>query len=124
MFNQNLERPMNRQQEILRQVSLLCLIGMGLFGIALFAPDAAPHRGEFFRPALQTTWHNLFDLPAAWSSIKIILFCIGLFLVIESTGTVLSVLKYKTLAVVVYFLQVLPIVGLIGGSYYLVKSVL
>jgi hypothetical protein len=124
MFNKSLEPPASRQQEILRQVSLLCLIGIGLFGIAFFAPNAAPNPGLFFQPALHTSWRNVLDLPAVWSSIKIILFCIGLFLVIESAGTVLSLLKLKSLAFLVYFLQLVPCVGLLCGSYYLVKSLL
>jgi hypothetical protein len=124
MINQSLERPMSRRQEILRQVGWLSLIGIGLFGIALFAPDAAPYRVGFFLPALQTTWRDMLDLPAVWASIKIILFCIGLFLVIESAGTVLSVLKFKSLALLVFFLQVLPCLGLLCGSYFLVKSLL
>ena len=115
---------MNRQQIILRQVGLLCLIGIGLFGITFFAPDAAPHRGAFFQPALETSWQRLLDLPAVWASIKIILFCIGLFLVIESAGTVLSVLKFKSLALLIFLLQVVPCCGLVCGSYYLVKSLL
>lgn len=115
---------MSRQQEILRQVSILSLIGIGMLGIVVFAPDAAPHRGPFFQPALQTSWRELLDLPAIWASVKIILFFVGLFLVIESAGTVLSVLKFKSLAVLVFFLQVVPCLGLFCGSYYLVKSLL
>ena len=115
---------MNRRREILRQVSLLSLIGIGLFGVALFAPDAAPQRTAFFLPALQTSWRDFLDLPAVWASIKIILFCIGMFLVIESTGTVLSVLKFRSLALLVFFFQVVPCLGLLCGSYFLVKSLL
>jgi len=115
---------MNRRQEILRQVSLLSLIGIGLFGITFFAPDAAPHQGAFFQPALQTSWRDVLDFPAIWASIKIILFCIGLFLVIESTGTVLSLLKFRSLALVVFFMQLVPCLGLLLGSYFLVKSLL
>jgi hypothetical protein len=115
---------MDRRRTVIRQVSLLSLIGLGLVGIALFAPDAAPHPGPFFTVATQTTWHKLLDLPAAWASVKIILCSLGLFLVIESTGTVLSALKLKTLALLVFFLQVMPCVGLICGGYYFAKSLL
>ncbi len=103
---------------------MLSLIGIGLFGIAFFAPDAAPHRSVFFQPALQTSWRTVLDFPAIWASIKIILFCIGLFLVIESAGTVLSVLKFRSLALAVFFMQLVPCLGLLLGSYFLVKSLL
>lgn len=114
----------DRQQEIFRQVRLLSLLGIGLFGIVFFAPDANPYQGAFFQPALETTWSKLLDFPAVWASIKIILFSIGLFLVIESVGTVLAVLKFKSIAVPVFFLQVAPCLGLLCGGYYLVKSLL
>lgn len=113
-----------RQQEIFRQTSLLILIGIGLFGIAFFSPDAGHGPGAFFRVAMQTTWSNLLDLSAAWCSVKIILCSAGLFLVIESTGTVLSVLKFKSLALSVFFLQLVPCVGLVIGSFYLFKALL
>ena len=114
----------NRQMEILRQVFLLSAIGLGLFAIVLFAPDASQAQGVFFLPALQTSWSHLLDIPAVWSSVKIILFSVGLFLMIESIGTVLAVFKYKTIALPVFFMQVLPCLGLLSGSYYLLKSLL
>jgi hypothetical protein len=124
MFDLNSGRIISRQEEILRRVSILSLIGVGLFGVVIFAPDASPHLGAFYQPALRTEWRDLLDLAAVWSSIKIMLFSIGLFLVIESAGTVLAVLKLRSLALSVFFLQALPFLGLILGSYYLVKSLL
>jgi hypothetical protein len=115
---------MSSQRDIYRQVSLLSLTGMGLLGIALFAPDAGRHPGSFFSIATQTTWRNLLDWPAAWCSLKIILSSIGLFLVIESAGTVLSVRKRKSLALSVFFMQVVPCLGFLCGGFYLVKSLL
>jgi hypothetical protein len=114
----------NRQLQILRQVFFLSAIGLGLFAIVLFAPDASQAQGVFFLPALQTTWDHALDIPAVWSSVKIILFSIGLFLIIESAGTVLAVFKYKSIAVPVFFMQILPCLALLSGSYYLIKSLL
>lgn len=114
----------SRKREILRQVGILSLAGMGLFSLVLFSPDAHDAQGVFFLPAIQTTWNHPFDLAAVWSSVKIILFSIGLFLVIESFGTVLAVFKFKSVAVPVFFLQVLPCAGLLCGGYYLLKSFL
>ena len=115
---------MNRQREICRQATLLTLAGLGLATIAFFAPDAGNHPGAFFNVAMQTTWRNLLDFPAAWCSVKIILFSLGLFLLIESVGTFLSVWKFKSIALSVFFLQVLPCFGLLFGGFYLVKSLL
>jgi len=115
---------MSRQQQTLRQIGFLTLVGIGLFGIVFLAPDADPRQGAFFQAALQTTWHDLLDFPAVWSSIKIILFSIGLFLMIESVGTMLAVLRLKSIALPVFFLQIVPCLGLLCGAFYLVKSLL
>lgn len=115
---------LNRQQEILRNVGLLSLAGTALFAIVFCAPDAEPRLGAFYQPALQTTWRHVVDVSAVWSSVKIILFSAGLFLWIESTGTMLALLKLKAIALPVYFLQILPCICLFCGLYYLVKSVL
>ena len=106
------------------RVCVLSLIGMALVGVALFAPDANPRAGAFFQAALETSWRRTLDFPAVWSSMKIILFCLGLFLTIESVGTVLAMLKCRALALWIFFLQVLPVLGLLCGSYYLVKAFL
>ena len=103
---------------------LLSLIGMGLLGIVFFSPDADPQEGAFFQAALQTTWRHVLDLPAAWSSTKIILFSISLGLLIESVGTMLALLKFKSLALSIFFLQVVPVLGLLCGGFYFVKSLL
>ena len=113
-----------RKREILRKVSVLILIGLGLMCIVFFSPNAKPGDGAFFQAAFQTSWGHFLNLPAVWSSIKIILFSVGLFLIIESTGTTLAVLKYPSLAVPVYFLQIIPCLGLLCGIYCLIKSLL
>jgi hypothetical protein len=115
---------MNSQPKIYRQSSLLSLVGVGLLGFAFFVPDAGGHPGSFFRVAMQTTWQNLLDWPAAWCSMKIILLSIGLFLIIESTGTVLVMKKFKSFVLPVFLMQAVPCLGLLVGGYYLIKSLL
>jgi hypothetical protein len=115
---------MNRQEQILRQAMLVNLIGMGLLGLVFFSPNADPRQGAFFQAALQTTWRNVLDFPGVWSSIKIILFSVGLGLLLESVGTMLALLKFKSLALSVFFLQVVPVLGLLCGGFYFVKSLL
>ena len=122
MYRSNPVYTAAREREILRQVSRLTLLGVGFFGIAVFAPDAAPSHGVFYQAALHSRWLSLLEMAAAWSSIKIMLFCVGLVLMIESTGTVLSVMKMKSLALFVFFMQVIPCLGLLCGGYYLAKA--
>ena len=71
------ECTMSRQQEILRQVVMLCLIGFGLLGIASYAPDASGRPELFFQAALNASWLKPLEWPAVWSSMKIILFGAG-----------------------------------------------
>jgi hypothetical protein len=115
---------MNSQPKIYRQTSFLSLVGLGILGFAFFAPDAGVHPGSFFSVAMRCTWQDLLELPAAWCSIKIILMSVGLFLIIESTGTVLAVKKYKSLVLPVFLMQAVPCLGLLFGGYYLIKSLL
>lgn len=116
---------MGREHEIYRQVGVFSLIGMSLCGLAFFAPDAgSDHHGLFFNAARQTSWREPLDFAAAWCSLKIILCSAGLFLLIESVGTVLSVWKYKSLALAVYFLQAVPCLGALFGGFYLIKALL
>jgi len=115
---------MERQREIYRQVGLLSLSGLSLLGLVIFTPDASEHSGSFFSVAMQTTWQNLLDWPAVWCSLKIILVSAGLFLIIESTGTVLAVKKFKKLALPVFLMQAVPCLGLLVGGYLLIKSLL
>jgi len=115
---------MNRQRKINVQISRLSLLGMGLLGIAFFTPDAGRQPGSFFSVAMETTWRNPLDIPAAWCSLKIILLSFGLFLLIESAGTFLAVRKHNSLALSVFFMQAAPCLGLLCGGFYLVKSLL
>ncbi len=113
------------RQHISGQVSGLLLAGICLFGIVFVAPDAGnQHVGSFFKIAMSSSWHRLFDLAAAWCSLKIILFGIGLFLVIESLGTILARLKRIHLASFVFTMQIVSCLGLLIGGYYLIKALL
>lgn len=71
---------------------------------------------------MSSVWSRLFELPAAWCSLKIILSGVGLMLLIESFGTILARLNHTRLAVMVFTLEVVPCVVLLIGSYYLVKA--
>ncbi|MEI8289461.1 MAG: hypothetical protein WCH99_08295 [Verrucomicrobiota bacterium] len=105
--------------------STLFLIGVSLISLAFFGPDTAgPQVGSFFRMAAAATWGNWLNLAAAWCSCKIILLSLGLFLVIECLGTFLAVSGRRHLAWAVYALHLLPGLGFLTGSYYLIKALL
>ncbi len=114
----------NRQREILRHIRFLSLTGLGLLAFALLAPNIGERQGSFFSVAMQCTWRDLWELPAAWCSVKIILLSTGLFLLIESTGTVLAIKKIKSLVLPVSLMQAVPCLGFFFGGYYLIKSLL
>ena len=101
----------------------MILAGICLLGIAFLTPNAGyQHNGSFFKIAMSSVWSRLFELPAAWCSLKIILSGVGLMLLIESFGTILARLNHTRLAVMVFTLEVVPCVVLLIGSYYLVKA--
>jgi hypothetical protein len=115
---------MNGQRENYRRTSLLSLVGLCLLAFVFFAPGIGHQEGSYFSTAMQCTWRDLWELPAAWSSLRIILLSAGLFLLIESTGTILAAKKFKSLVVPVFLMQAVPCLGLLFGGYYLVKSLL
>ena len=115
---------MSRDQQIRHEVSGLLLTGIVLFGIAFFAPDAGHHFGGFFKGATACTWRQLFEGVAAWCSLKIILFAVGLFLVIESLAKILAHSGQKVLAMMVFSTEVISLLLIVTGGYYLLKALL
>jgi len=115
----------DRERHIFRQVGLLCLIGAGLLAVVLFSPDAGQNQHtSFIKVAGASSWLEPGDFAAAWCSLKIILLSVGLFLFIESAGTLLAVMRRKHLALTVFLLQVVPLLGFVSGSYCFVKALL
>ena len=115
----------DRDRQILRQVRFLCLLGMALLVVVFGLPDNGSERNvSFFQVARESHWRQFLNLPAAWGSLKIILWSVGLSLFIESLGTLLAVRKRKNLALAVFLLQFLPLLGFLTGAYYFVKAML
>jgi hypothetical protein len=113
------------EEKKLNRCRYFLLVGFLLINLAIFAPDIGGHQaGGVFELAINSTWGNWFNLPAAWGSFKIILLCLGLFLVIECLGTFFTVAKRKPLAWLVYSLHIVPSLGFLLGCYYLLKALL
>lgn len=116
---------MNRERKIKQTTALFCAAGFCLLGFAVFAPDPGQHPGfGFIRAVRQTSWYQPLEWEAAWCSVKIILFCLGLCLLIESLGTWFMKIGHVLLGVCIYLLHIVPLLGLLAGTYYLVKSLL
>lgn len=112
-------------KETLKQIGWFLLLGAGLAGIALFTPDAGHQPGvTFIRLARQTEWGSWFNWSAAWCSLKIVFLSLGLFFIIDSLGTLLMKIQCRTLATTVFLLHLGPFLGMLMGSYYLLKSLL
>ena len=114
---------LNRKLEGRRKAAVFFVVGICLVGFAMFAPDAGPHRDwGFIHVARQASWHRPLDWEAAWCSLKIILLSLGLCLIIEACGTLLMKFEHELMGFLVYLLHIVPVLGFLAGSYYLIKS--
>ena len=103
-------------------VGVFCLLGTGLCGTAFLAPDAGHRIGEFFTLAAQTSWTIPLQLQPAWCSLKIILFSMGLFLLLDAGGAALARLGYKYLAGTALSLQIVNAMVFLAGCFYFFKA--
>jgi hypothetical protein len=116
---------MNKAREKLAEVVLVSFAGFILLAVVFLVPNGSGNSSyAFFKTACQTRWGDWLDWPAAWCSVKLILFSASLFLLIDSFGTLLLVLNRRRLAGKVFILIGLPFLGFFIGGYYLVKSLL
>jgi len=116
---------MTQEQKELKQIRFFCVAGLLLLAVVFFAPDSTNQPGlGFFHTAKMSTWRALYDWPAAWCSLKIILLSVGLFFVIDALGSLLALVRFKSLALSVFLLHIVPATGIMLGSYYLIKALL
>jgi hypothetical protein len=113
---------MPEQSQTLKVFGPLCLLGTGFSSFVFFAPDPGPHLGSFFTIAAQSTWGSLFEMTAAWCSVKIILFSLGLILALDSLGIIFLRHRREELFWCSFLLQCLTCCGLMAGGFYLVKA--
>jgi hypothetical protein len=115
---------LTNQRERFQQAGALCLLGMILWGVAFFAPDAGHRFGAFFLLAGQTSWLQPLQIPAAWCSVKIILVSLGALFLLDSVGVVFIRLGFKRLVRLVYFLELVDALVFLAGGFYLIKALL
>jgi hypothetical protein len=78
----------------------------------------------FFHVARGASWQDFGDWSAAWCSLKLILACVALFLILDSLGTLLMRVGWKTLGQYTFYFILVPSLGLMLGIYYLLKALL
>jgi hypothetical protein len=116
---------MRRDIAIRRRITFFFIIGIGLMGFAIGTPDPEHHHGlGFIQGARETIYTHPLDWEAAWCSLKIILFSLGLGLLIESVGAFFMRMEYTLLGFFVHLMHILPALGLLAGGYYLIKSLI
>ena len=116
---------MQRDWETISRVRLSCIIGVFTLCFVFLTPSAGPHAGwAFFQAARDSTWQRLFEWGSAWCSLKIILSCLGLFMILDCLGTVLTRARWIWLAHLAFYLVIVPCLGFLVGGYYLIKALL
>lgn len=116
---------MQRDWETFSRIQWALMAGVFLLGFAFLTPSAGNVPDwAFFQAARDTTWERWFEWSGAWCSLKIILVCLGAYLVMDSLGVVLLRFKWAPLAHLIFYLILLPCLGVLVGGYYLVKSIL
>jgi hypothetical protein len=116
---------MRRDIEIRKKITFFFIIGICLMGFAVVTPDPGHHRGlGIVQGARETIYAHPLDWEAAWCSIKIILFSLGLGLLIESLGTFFMRREYTLLGFFVHLMHILPALGLLAGGFYFIKSLI
>ncbi len=115
---------MPEQSQSFKVFGPLCLLGTGFSCLVFFAPDPGLHFGSFFAIAAQSAWGNWLDLKAAWCSLKIVLFCLGLLLALDSLGMIFLRRRREDLFWGAFLLQCAASCGLVAGGFFLLKALL
>jgi hypothetical protein len=106
-----------------RRVLLLYATGIYLQAVVFLSPHSGYLEGRsFVQVALASSWDQWWDWPAAWCSVKIILFGLGLGLLIAALGLMLKLVKRDAVGNALLCLSSLCALGFWLGSYYLVKA--
>jgi hypothetical protein len=98
--------------------------GFCFLTIVFLSPHPGYLNGEsFFTVARSSPWEKWGDWAAAWCSLKVILFSVGVFLVLFALGESLRLCAKKTLCSIVLTMTAAPIAGVWIGLFYFIKAV-
>ncbi len=94
-----------------------------MVAVALLVPGSRPHNiFGFVTSFYDSSWGDYFEWRAARGSLRIILICFGLWLLIDGVGLWLLRSRRTWLGNLVIPLCALPMLGLAVGGFYLLKS--
>lgn len=103
----------------------LLACGAALLAIVFYTPNIGSVRGaSFLQIALSAQWSQWFDWVAAWCSLKIILFNMGVLALCLAFGVLLDLLDRERRSERLLAVVLLPILGTWVGGYYLLKALL
>ena len=94
-----------------------------MLAIVFLTPHGGPLEGRsFYQVALASNWHAWGDWAAAWCSVKIILLCLGVALLLLWMALLLLVFERTSLSFFLLCCAVAPGLGMLAGFYFLVRA--
>jgi len=116
---------MNQDKESISRIYRCFIFSLCLFCFIFLLPNGVSKPSwDFIQIATAGSWNRFFDWASAWCSVKILLLCVGLFLMFEGSGLMLTRYGRKGLARLFFYSSLLPCFGFIFGGYYLFKALL
>ena len=113
------------QEQTQRRAALLCWVGLLLLAVVFLTPHGGQFESRsFYQVARDSTWQNWGEWPAAWCSVKIILLCLGLALLLLWIALLLMNFGRTALSWLILCCAVAPGLGILLGLYFLVKALL
>lgn len=116
---------MRRQDRQLADAAKFFWIGTFLLLVVFLTPDAGrmEHR-SFFAVARSSPWSQLFDWPAAWCSVKIILLSLSVFFVLDAFLSLMIRTEHQIACGLLFIMAIVPVLLGVFGFYELAKAVL
>jgi len=102
------------------------LMGLGIILLLLICSPAVSWTGEaksVLAVAEASSWQKLCDWPATWCSLKIMLLSVSGLLMTISIQEFLAAFHRSNLAKCLLLLFVFPILGMLAGFYFFLKSI-
>lgn len=108
-----------------RHCAILLLAGISLVGLMLVAPLRTIANSStpcLLKIITSASWSSLPDSTTICCCLELMVLFAGLFLIIESAGTLLAVFDHKHTAMTVYCLHCVPALGILLSGIFLVKT--
>jgi hypothetical protein len=100
-----------------------CLLATFLLGVVFFTPHDGTSGQSFLTVAQSAAWFNPAEWMAAWCSLKLIMFCLGVFFLAIAVEELVITSRHEILAKIFLLLATLPVLASLMGVYLLVKAV-